>query len=135
MTRKQHLLTALTASLLLAAGACEDPPPAGDAVATPSGRAVQALDVVTNAPGPKGATARFRFVVPGLTAEDDPGADMEAVCNNYALPRIGGMVPAPQQIIIVFADRAVPFGEVSPDAVQVFEAYRVENDVCIWEMF
>lgn len=136
MAAASRLTTVLAASLLLAAGACEeDAPPAGDAVAVPSGRVVQALDVITDLHGPAGATARFRFVVPGLKPDEDASADMQAVCDAYALPRTDGMVPSPQQIVITFADRAVPFGEAVPDAVQFFEAYSLQDGACIWEMF
>ena len=133
MTRARRLCLALAASTLLAAGGCEEKPK-GDAVSVPSGREGQFLDVITNAPGPAGATARFRFVVPDLTADDDASADMEGLCNSYAMPRIGGMVPEIQQIVIVFADRAVPFGESAPEAVQFFEAYSVHDGACIWEL-
>ena len=136
MAAVSRLSAALAASLLLAAGACEEEaPPAGDAIAVPSGRVVQALDVVTDLAGPQGATARFRFVVPGLLPEEDASADMQAICDSYALPRTEGMVPAPQQIVITFADRALPFGEPAPDAVQFFEAYSLQDGSCIWEMF
>lgn len=124
----------MAASILLAAGGCEGAPPADDALAVPSGRKVEFLDVITNAPGAEGATARFRFVAPSLTAGEDASADMEALCNGYALPKIGGMVPEPQQIIIVLADRAVPFGEAAPEAVQFFEAYSVLDGSCMWEL-
>lgn len=124
----------LAASALLALGGCNEAGPPLDAVTVPSGRLVTFLDVVTNAPGAKGATARFRFVVPDLTAQDDASADMEALCNTYALPRIGGMVPEPQQIIVVLANQAVPFGQAAPDAVQFFEAYSVTNGSCMWEL-
>jgi hypothetical protein len=134
-----RLPLALACALTLAAGGCEEdapPAPEGAEVLTlPSGRTVQVLDVITNAPGAAGATARFRFVVPGLQAADDWGPEMQALCDTYALPRIDGMVPAPQQIVITLADRALPFGEAAPDAVQFFEAYRPENGACIWEMF
>ena len=43
--------------------------------------------------------------------------------------------PAPEQIVISLSDRAVPFGESAPDVVQFFESYRIENDICVWEMF
>ena len=135
MFRPQRLATALAVSTLLAAGACEDDAPASADLTVPSGRVVEFLDVVTNAPGAKGATARFRFVAKGLAAGDDASADMEALCNSYAVPRIGGMVPEPQQVVIVLADRAVPFGETAPDAVQFFEAYAVKDNTCIWEVF
>ena len=136
MAAASRLAAALAASLLLAAGACEeDAPPAGDAVAVPSGRVVQALDVISDQHGPAGATARFRFVVPGLQPDEDTSADMQALCDAYALPRTESMVPAPQQIVITFADRAVPFGEAAPDAVQFFEAYTPKDGACVWEMF
>lgn len=136
MAAASRIPVALAASLLLAAGACEDEaPPVGDAVAVPSGRVVQALDVITDLQGPEGATARFRFVVPGLMPDEDASADMRAVCDSYALPRTEAMVPAPQQIVITFADRAVPFGEPAPEAVQFFEAYSLRDGACVWEMF
>jgi Family of unknown function (DUF6497) len=119
---------------LLAITACTEDAPSGEAVPVPSGRAVTFLDVIHNAPGTQGATVRFRFVSPDLAAGEDASADMEALCNSYALPRTEGNVPQPQQIIIVLADRAVPFGEVSPDAVQFFEAYSVKDGACIWEL-
>ncbi|MEZ5796242.1 MAG: DUF6497 family protein [Paracoccaceae bacterium] len=130
-----RIAAALVALLALAAGGCDEETPAsGETVTVPSGRQVQVLDVITNAPGPAGATARFRFVLPGLAQDDDAAADMEALCNSYALPRVDQMVPAPQQIIIVLADRAVPFGEPAPEAVQFFEAYSVDGGACIWEL-
>jgi hypothetical protein len=135
MATQSRLFCCLAVSTLLAAGACQDKVPEGDAIVVPSGREVQALDVITNAPGPAGATARFRFVVPGLNAAEDTSADMQAICDDYSLPRIEGMVPAPQQIVIVFADRAVPFGEAAPEAVQFFEAFSVQDGACIWEVF
>ena len=136
MAVASRLTAALAASLLLAAGACEeDAPPAGDAVAVPSGRVVQVLDVITDLHGPAGATARFRFVVPGLKPEEDTSADMQALCDSFALPRTDGMVPAPQQIVISFAGAAVPFGEAAPHVVQFFESYRIENGACVWEVF
>lgn len=130
-------LLALSVVVLAAAGGCEEEAPDPDAISVPSGRALELIDIVTNAPGPQGATARFRFLVPGLRESDLEGsaADMQALCDTYALPRIGGMVPAPQQIIISFASEATPFGEPAPEIVQFFEAYRIESAACIWEAF
>ena len=119
-------------AMLTAAGSCDE---AAEGVAVPSGRLVQVQDVITDAPGPAGATARFRFVVPDLTAGEDASADMQALCDTHALPQIAGMDPAPQQIIIALASQAVPFGQAAPDVVQFFEAYRPADGTCIWEPF
>ena len=110
-------------------------------VPVPSGQWVRFVDVVMNAPGPDGLTARFRFVAPAIAKQtgsvdfEAAAADMEHLCKSFALPRIAGTGPKPSQIIISLADRDVPFGEAAPEATQFFEAYRVEDDACIWEAF
>ncbi|WP_395539435.1 DUF6497 family protein [Neotabrizicola sp. sgz301269] len=137
----RRLAAACACTLLLAGASCDEDAPGaaagGEAVAVPSGRAVTLLDVIMNAPGVEGAAARFRFIVPDLKAgEADAWADdMLALCQDYALPRVRDNVPAPSQIIISLSDRAVPFGEAAPEAVQFFEAYAPKGDACIWEMF
>jgi hypothetical protein len=126
----------LLAALAAVAG-CQEDKPAAEEVEVPSGRDISLIDIVTNAPGPAGATARFRFLAPGLSPDDveAAAADMQVVCDSFAVTRIDGMVPAPQQIIISFASEAVPFGEAAPEVVQFFESYRPEGGVCIWEVF
>ena len=111
------------------------------AIAVPSGQAVTLQDVIWNAAGPDGLTLRFRFLAPQIAREagdvdfETASADMLALCQTFALPRLAELGPQPQQIIISLADRVVPFGETSPDATQYFEAYSIENGTCIWEMF
>jgi Family of unknown function (DUF6497) len=123
--------------LIAALAACQEEKPAGPQVEVPSGRELSLIDVITNAPGPEGAAARFRFLAPGLAAEDAEAAnaDMQVVCDSYALERTDGMVPEPQQIIITFMGAAVPFGEPAPDVVQFFESFRAENGACVREVY
>jgi Family of unknown function (DUF6497) len=130
-----NILILLTA-LAMTAG-CQEDAPDRETVEVPSGRELRLIDIITNAPGPDGATARFRFLAPGLSPDqlDAASKDMQAVCDSFAVSRIDGMVPAPQQIIISFAGAAVPFGEAAPDVVQFFESYRVEDGKCIWEVY
>lgn len=115
---------------------CKEELPVG-AISVPSGREVTFIDVIHNAPGPSGATARFRFLAPGLSdAEVDTALeDMQVLCDTYALPRTDGTVPEPQQIVISLSAEVVPFGEAAPDVVQFFEAFRPEVDHCQWEPF
>lgn len=132
LSRKALILVALAAL-----AGCQDEAGAGLKVDVPSGRSLSLIDVITNAPGPEGATARFRFLAPDLSSEDAEAAaaDMQALCDTFAVERIDGMVPAPQQIVITFMSEAVPFGEAAPQVVQFFESYRPDNGACVWEVF
>jgi Family of unknown function (DUF6497) len=109
-------------------------------IPVPSGQAVTLQEVVWNAPGPDGLTLRFRFVAPaiapgGVLDFEAASADMQALCETYAIPRLTDFGPQVQQIVISLADRAVVFGATEPDATQFFEAYRVEDGACIWEIY
>lgn len=112
-----------------------------DPVAVPSGQVVTLQDVIRSDDGALGPVLRFRFVAPqiaGASTDVDfetVSADMLALCQGYAVPRLAGLGAAPRQVIISLAAEATPFGEANPDVTQFFEAYRVENGVCIWEMF
>lgn len=116
-------------------------PGTGDPVAVPSGQAITLQDVIWNAPGPYGLVARFRFIAPAIArgaATIDfvtASADMLHLCQTYALIRVADLGPLPSQIIISLSSAAVPFGESAPDVTQFFEAYRVEDQTCIWEQF
>jgi hypothetical protein len=123
-------------------GAVQDlSPEAAEAIELPSGQVVTLIDVIWNEPGPGGLTSRFRFLAPEIAAEkgrigfEEAVADMAHLCQDYALPRVSGNQPAPQQIIITLSDRPVVFGEAAPDATQFFEAYRIEDGLCIWEIY
>jgi hypothetical protein len=106
----------------------------------PSGQPVTPIDVVLNEPGPAGTTMRFRFLAPEIAPDasisfDVAVTDMAALCDSYALPRVTETGPVPDQIIISLADRIVPFGQTDAEATQYFEAYRIEDGACVWELF
>ena len=98
-------------------------------------------DVIWNAPGPDGMVARFRFVAPAIARDGGSvdfaaaSADMQVLCQSYALARLSEFGAVPVQIIISMSDQPVPFGEPAPAATQFFEAYTPEGDTCIWEAF
>ena len=127
----------LIAAILLASPAFGQ-----ELVPVPSGQPVTFLDAIWNEPGPAGLTARFRFVAPqiaqhgGTVDFDTASADMEDLCNTYALPRIETTTgPRPAQVVISLSDRPVEFGVISPDATQFFEAYSIVDGACVWEAF
>lgn len=134
---------ALVAALVLTAFAW--PPSAAaraDArapIIVPSGVAVEWLETLSDTEGPAGLTLRFRFVAPEVGAggytPEMAAADMQALCDGFALPRIPNLGPQPAQVVITLADRPVPFGESDEAAVQFFEAYSVVDGACVWEMF
>ena len=112
----------------------------GTRVDVPSGQEITLQDVIWNAPGPDGLALRFRFLAPGIAPGggvefETAAADMQHLCDTYALPRIAEQGPHPEQVIISLSDVAVPFGEAAPEATQFFESYRIEDGVCVWEMF
>jgi hypothetical protein len=133
VTSRLAVLVVATATL----AACQDDAPAEGALAVPSGREVLPIDVITNVPGTAGAAARFRFLVPGLESEDlaTSAEDMQALCNNHALPLTDGMVPTPQQIIVTLMAAEVPFGQPAPDVIQFFETYGIKDGACVVEPF
>lgn len=110
-------------------------------VPVPSGQLVTLQDVIWNEPGPAGLVSRFRFVAPaiardtGTIGNETALDDMYELCQAYALPRVLGNTPMPVQIIISLSDRPVEFGVPSPEATQFFEAYSIEDEVCIWDAF
>ncbi|WP_232796429.1 DUF6497 family protein [Roseovarius salinarum] len=126
---------ALAASMLAAA------PAAGQETAPvvlPSGLEARLQEVIRTGTG-EGRVARFRFVAPGLEAGgarlEATMNDLEFLCRTYAAPRLDSVVPGAARVVISLADRPSEFGVTDADMTQVFEAYRVVDGSCIWEMF
>ena len=113
----------------------------GAPIPVPSGQPVTLQDVIWNEMGPHGLTMRFRFVAPEIAKAgggvdfESAVADMQALCEGFALPRIADLGPQPAQIVISLSDRPVPFGEAAPEVTQFFEAFSVDGNTCNWEMF
>lgn len=140
--RAGKLLGGVVAVLLLASNGNElSASELPGAIAVPSGQPVSHLDTIEAAPGPEGATIRFRFLAPeiarggGTVTPEMAQADMAHLCESFALPRLPEAGPAPAQIVISLADRPVPFGEADPEATQFFEAFGIRDHSCHWEAF
>ena len=84
---------------------------------------------------------RFRFVAPSIGADkgkvshDDAAKDIEHLCAAVAVPYIAEYDLKSDLVVVSMADQKTKFGETNPDATQFFEAFRVQNDICIWEAF
>ncbi|OIP83598.1 MAG: acetolactate synthase [Rhodobacterales bacterium CG2_30_65_12] len=124
---------------LIALGCAAPARAEGAGIALPSGREVVFHDVVWGEPGPAGLTVRFRFVEADIAAViaarpyEELEADMEFLCESYAIDRIANIGPQPSTVMVSISDRPVEFGEPDPAVTQVFEAYRPENGACLWE--
>lgn len=123
------------------AGAETGAGPLAEAVAVPSGQPVEFIGLIREEQGPMGPTWRFRFVAPqiarneGKITFETAAADMDYLCEAYAIARLPAGAPRAGRIVISLSDRWVEFGEARPEITQFFEAYSVENDSCIWEGF
>ena len=119
------------------AGAADHPP----VPALPSGLGAVLQEVLLDVkPDGMFTYARFRFVAPaiagdGVPAGDGRSADMDFLCDEYALPVVLEGSEAVDRIAISISDRATEFGVADPEAIQFFELYRIENGLCIWEEF
>lgn len=133
-----HPMRATLAALMLALPALAQ---AADALTLPSGRSVTFLDSIWGTPGPAGLTIRFRFIEPDLPAAlgrldyAAQEADMQYLCESFALERIANTGPQPAQVIVSIADRETEFGAADPDATQVFESYSAQDGSCVWEAY
>lgn len=115
------------------------PAMAEEALDVPSGQSVEPVDMIWNEPG-DGLVYRFRFLAPAIGSDLGPDFDavmddMAHLCTTYAIPRLADIGPQPSQIIISLSNEPIEFGVMDPTVIQYFEAYVIENDVCIWEMF
>ncbi len=116
-------------------------PGSDEAIVVPSGQGVTLHDVIVDAPSPDAAIYRFRYLAPAIARDggtvtfDASIDDMQHLCDTYALPRLTAPLPAKLEVIISFADMAVPFGETNPEATQFFVAFNIKDGLCILEPF
>jgi len=110
------------------------------AAGVPSGQSITLHEVlVDNVSGEE--WLRFRFIAPAIAREggeisfDQAGEDMAHLCQSVTLPYLDEFALSPDLIVISLADQETEFGAINPDATQFFEAFRVENETCIWEAF
>ena len=107
----------------------------------PSNAVVYILEILQDATDPEDVVFRARYVMPAVSREtgnltyEDVAEDFVTLCEGHALPalREGGFAPA--SIVISLSDRETEFGVPDAEATQLFEAFTVDGDACIWEQF
>ena len=117
------------------------PPATGMAqAALPSGQIVTLAEVLLDeAPG--ALWVRFRFVAPEVAREGGTVdaqaalADLDALCQQIAVPYVSQYGLAPERVVVSLSDRMVEFGATDPDATQFFELFSIQDARCIWEEF
>lgn len=113
----------------------------GAAIAVPSNQAVTLLDIIWNSTGPEGPAPRFRFVAPAIAREggsmtfEAAEADLQHLCENFALPKLAEKGISAPMVLLSLADRAVEFGISDPEATQYFEAFSIDGSTCSREIF
>lgn len=116
-------------------------PGSDDAFVVPSGQAVTLHEVIVDQPSADMAIYRFRYLTPAIAREggtmsfEASIADMQHLCDSYAMQQIMPPMPMATQVIIAFSDVALPFGETNPDATQFFMAFEIKDGLCVLEPF
>lgn len=113
----------------------------GAALNVPSGQGVTLHETIFDMPAPDAAVYRFRFLAPAITRSGGTMdfaasiADMQHLCDTYALKSMAALLPAKVQVVISFADMPLPFGETNPEVTQFFVAFSVKDGKCHLEPF
>lgn len=113
----------------------------GTALSVPSGQGVMLYETILDMPSPDAAIYRFRYLAPAISRSggtmdfEASIADMQHLCDTYALQNMTAPLPASLQVIISFADLPVPFGETNPEVTQFFVAFSVKDGLCHLEPF
>ena len=116
-------------------------PGSDEAFVVPSGQAVTLHEVIVDQPAPGAVIYRFRFLAPAITRDggtmdfEASIADMQQLCDTYAVQHLTAPLPETVQVIIAFSDKILPFGETDPDTTQFFMPFAIENGVCVLEPF
>ncbi len=109
------------------------------AVEVPSGQPVTLFEILYEDTA-QGRLARFRYLAPEIGTDAVPTfdavqSDLAHLCANHVVPTLSETAQTADRVVVSLSDRRVPFGQADAEATQMFEAFRLENGLCIWEMF
>lgn len=126
----------LAAALILAAPALAE-----DGVVTaPSGQVVTLTDVlVEENPWSGEVQVVVRLVAPAIAGPDAVStairADMDWACETWGLPAAAELTSPPDWIVVEMMEGPAQRGEPTPGLRRLFETYRPDGAICIWELF
>jgi hypothetical protein len=108
------------------------------AVAVPSGQSItfveKRVDLESN-------IVRLRFIAPDLASPltrpsfEAMSEDLEVLCADFGLKELLKDAPRPAQIVVSLSAELLEFGVTNTEVQQVFEAFSVQNETCMLEMF
>jgi hypothetical protein len=123
---------------LALAGITRERPVADVGAVLPSGGVARLQELRTDATD-GGVILRFRYVSEGFDpqaiAAQTVADDLHHLCVAHALPALREAGLEAGQVIISLADKPGEFGVADPEIRQVFEAFTINGDRCIWELF
>lgn len=108
------------------------------AVSVPSGQSITLIEKRVDL---ESDIVRLRFVAPDLASPltrpsfEALSLDLETLCSEYGLKTLLKDAPKPAQIVVSLSAEQIEFGVANSDVEQVFEAFSVQNDTCMLEMF
>lgn len=118
----------------MAAALTGQPGGAQEIIQLPSGANAQLHEVIET----DAQEIRLRYVSQEFDSQGaDPDAlleDMTFLCETSSLVQRNA-AGTPQYVVVSLANRAAPFGVLDEEVRQVFEAFTVLDDSCIWEAF
>jgi hypothetical protein len=120
------------------AGVQEEAPAVPSYKDLPSGLSVTLQEYFVDTLPDGSDQARFRFVAPALgqgAGFAQVEQDFPVLCADVAVPTLAVSRPDVGLVIISMAARPLEFGTTDPSVIQYFEAFRIENGSCIWEVF
>ena len=99
------------------------------------------IELLEDTTDPNAVVFRARYLMPAIGREtsamtyEDVAEDFAVLCETHALPMVRADGFAPTQIVVSVSDRLIEFGAPDPEATQLFEAFTINGDACIWEQF
>ena len=126
-------------SILLAAGAQAQDGRIARAEA-PSGQRVTLADVIPEEqPWSGEMQVVVRLVAPAIADDtltnSQLRADMDWACHTWGVPAARELSAPPERVVVEMMAAPAPRGEATPGIRRIFESYRLEGPVCVWELF